>query len=128
MTPARPARKVRENPKFDSRASVGKGEEFGALEVVEIRQAVERQPFGLRQHGQPLAAAGARRLVGFHLASERLSDRKTFPITTVLENISYPELCTVPVEPDVQRKWLYFWNCCTQLRTAIGRGRWQRLE
>ena len=42
----------------------GEGKEVGALEVVEIGQAVKRVPLGLRQHGQPLAVAGTCRLVG----------------------------------------------------------------
>ena len=66
----------------------GEGEEFRALEVVEIGQAIKGSALGRRQHGQPLAAAGARRLVGFHLASERLGDCKTFPIRPFFGNVS----------------------------------------
>ena len=41
----------------------GEGKELRALEVVEIRQAVERKPLGLRQYGQAFAVAGARRSI-----------------------------------------------------------------
>ena len=41
----------------------GKGEEFGALKLIEIRQAVKREPLGWRQDGQPSAVAGAPRWI-----------------------------------------------------------------
>jgi hypothetical protein len=39
------------------------------LEVVEVGQAVQREPFGLGEDGQPLAAVGAHRSVGHGVVS-----------------------------------------------------------
>ena len=48
---------------------LGHGKKLGALEVVEVRQAVKRGPLGFRQDGQPSAVVGARWSVGLQLAS-----------------------------------------------------------
>jgi hypothetical protein len=45
------------------------GEELGPLEVVEVGKAVQREPFGLGEDGQPLAAVGAHRSVGHAVVS-----------------------------------------------------------
>jgi hypothetical protein len=42
-------------PLGQSALRVGEGEEFRTLEVVKIRQTIERQPLGWRQHSQPPA-------------------------------------------------------------------------
>ena len=70
----------------------GKGEEVGALKVVEIGQAVECVPLGVRQHGQPSAVAGARRLVALHGASVGWKWTRTFPIMRLFGRVSCPDV------------------------------------
>ena len=53
-------------PLGQSALRVGEGEEFRTLEVVKIRQTIERQPLGWRQHSQPPAVASARRFFSAH--------------------------------------------------------------
>lgn len=71
---------------------LGEGEEVGALEVVEIGQAVQRSPLGLRQHGQASAVAGARRGIGLHGASVRWKEMGSFPIMRLYGKVSAPEV------------------------------------
>ncbi len=67
---------------------LGTCEKLGALEVVEIGQAVKRVPLGLRQYGQPSTFASARRLVGLQWASVGWKGEKTFPITSALGKVA----------------------------------------
>jgi hypothetical protein len=56
--------------RYDQSAFGGaQGEELGPLEVVEVGQAVQREPFGLGEDGQPLVAVGAHRSVGHAVVS-----------------------------------------------------------
>ncbi len=56
-------------------------------EIVEIGQAVERVPLGLRQHGQPSAFAGARRWVCLQWASVGWKRVKAFPVKPLLGKV-----------------------------------------
>src|SRR5208282_1817875 len=58
---------------------LGHGEKVGALEVIEIGQAIKRVSFGLRQHGQPFAVGSTRRLVGLQLGLGRVEAGRSFP-------------------------------------------------
>jgi hypothetical protein len=48
-------------PMHQGQLGIGQGEIFGALEIVEVGQTVQRQPLGLGQNGEVFVAGAHRR-------------------------------------------------------------------